>query len=343
MLQEEELKHQKMRKWIIQKGKSPRVELLNLGARIQRIWAKDRNGIEENILLSYAGPEQYERDSIFLGAVVGPVAGRIGEGHMTAAGREYALTINEGRHHLHGGDGGFGNVYWDEETGENEQEAWVRFSIQRTDGTDGYPGNVKASVTYIVEAGGDFTVEYEGESDTDTWFSPTQHMYINPSGNNKRPITEQYAEIHASEVLELDKELIPTGELLPTAGTPFELNGENPLGDHIDSAHEQIRDVAAGIDHFFILEEGKEPQASVWDEASGRRLDIITSAPGAVVYTSNGMPEQDFEAGPKEKHRGICIETQQLPVDFAHFGKPTGYLSEEKHFQSSTTFRLNTR
>ena len=343
MLQEEKLKHQTMRKWIIQKGKSPRVELLNLGARVQRIWAKDRNGVEENILLSYAGPEQYERDNIFLGAVVGPVAGRIPEGRMTAADVEHPLTTNEGRHHLHGGDGGFGNVYWEADAGEDDQQAWVRFSIHRTDGTDGYPGNVKASVTYIVEAGGDFTVEYDGESDTDTWFSPTQHMYINLSGNNKRPVTEQHAEIHASEVLELDRELIPTGKLLSTAGTPFELNGDKPLGEHINSSHDQVRDVAGGIDHFFILEEGKEPQASVWDESSGRQLDIITSAPGAVVYTSNNGPEQDFEAGPKEKHRGICIETQQLPVDFAHLGKPTAYLSAKNHFQSSTTLRMNTR
>ncbi|MDZ5784011.1 aldose epimerase family protein [Marinococcus luteus] len=343
MLQEIELKNRKMRKWVIQKGKSPRVELLNFGARIQRIWAKDGNGIEENILLSYAGPEQYELDSIFLGAVVGPVAGRIKKGLMTAEGSEHTLTTNEGRHHLHGGDSGFGNVYWEAEPGENEQQAWLRFSISRTDGTDGYPGDVKASVTYIVEAGGDFTVEYEGESDTDTWFSPTQHMYINLSGNNKRPVTEQYAEVHASDVLELDRELIPTGELLPTAGTPFELNGSKPLGEHIDSSHEQVRDVAGGIDHFFILEEGKEPQVNVWDEASGRRLDIITSAPGAVVYTSNNVPEQDFEEGPKEKHRGICIETQQMPVDFAHLGKPTAYLNAKQHFKSSTIFRLSTR
>ncbi|GEK58449.1 hypothetical protein CHL76_07595 [Marinococcus halophilus] len=343
MLQEEKLKHEKMQKWIIQKGESPRVELLNFGARIQRIWAKDRNGIEENILLSYAGPEQYERDSIFLGAVVGPVAGRIPRGRLTAAGTEYSLTANEGRHHLHGGSGGFSNVYWEAAAGENDQQAWVRFSTHRKNGTDGYPGEVEASVTYIVEAGGDFKVEYIGQSDTDTWFSPTQHMYINLSGNNQRPITEQYAKVQAEQVLELDRELIPTGKLIPTAGTPFELNGSKPLGSHIDSSHEQVLEVAGGIDHFFILKESEGPQARVWDEASGRSLDIITSAPGAVVYTSNNIPEQDFEAGPKEKHRGICIETQQLPVDFSHLGKTTAYLNAETYFQSSTTFRLNTQ
>lgn len=254
-----------------------RVSVMALGATVTSL----RFG-ERELALGYGAAADYLRGKSYIGAIVGRYANRIGGARFSIGGREYRLTANENGNQLHGGPEAFDRRVWRAEArGENA----VRFMLDSPDGENGYPGNLRAAVTYAVE-GARLRLDFEGESDADTVFGPTSHMYFNLAGGGS--VLDTALRINASGWAEADAELIPTGRILPAEGD-FDFRAPRPVG----------RD----YDHCFLLD---GPDACV-AEAGGVRLALRTDYPALQLYTGSAL------SGAHRKNQGFAIEPEFVP------------------------------
>ncbi|WP_456274662.1 aldose epimerase family protein [Bacillus sp. AK031] len=313
------------------------VEVMNYGCIITKIMAPDKNGIYENIVLGHDSLEEYIQDPYYLGAVCGRVAGRIGDGSFELDGKTYTLTKNDRNNHLHGGRRGFNKIVWDAEIiGEG-----VRFTYISPDGEEGYPGNVKISITYTLDNVNQLTIHYEADTDRKTLLTLTNHSYFNLSGNLKHNVLQHTLKIKSDRYSELNQEFIPTGELRRVKGTPFDFTTEKSLEIGAGSVHPQNVLVGNGYDHPFLLSDNHEEEIVLKDAASGRALTVETDEPGVVVYSGNSLgAEDEFRGRPSEKYLGICLETQRLPDAIHHPHFPSIVLDAGESYSSRTIYRF---
>lgn len=295
---------------------------LNFGARMYEFFAPDKNGLSENIFLSIQ-PKYLLDDPAQFGALVGPVAGRIKKGQW----KEHQFELNNGQNHLHGGSKGWWNQFWDYQVEEHEKSISVTFKL--IDTSSGYPGPIKISNTYELTTDA-IIMTTHCISDQDTIVNPTNHVYFNLSGNAKRDITSHILQINARKLLETDTELIPTGQVLPVAGTPYDFSKGNSL-------KEALIKIPAGIDDAFWLDD-KSPQIILSEQESGRRVTISGNRQAVVVFTATGLDlDLPMTFGDNmHSQAGIALETQELPdiVNHPEWGSIDLKNSEEKVFQT---------
>lgn len=314
---------------------------INYGCIITKIITPDKDGNYENIVIGYDTFNEYEKDTSFLGAAIGRVAGRIKEGSFELNGRTYNLAKNENKNHLHGGNKGFNLVVWNSEIIENEQEIGVRFSYLSPKGEEGYPGNLKVAVTYTLNNNNELSIRYSGMSDEDTPLNMTNHSYFNLSGDLKRDILNHSLRIKSDHFLELNEELLPTGEMLDVKGTAFDFTTDRLIQTGVVSDHPQNKLAGEGYDHPFLLNTHHDQEIVLKDIESGRTLTIETDEAGVVVYSGNQMKsEGEFAGVPSRKYLGICLETQGLPDAIHHPHFPSWVLEKDKEYSSVTIYKF---
>ncbi len=318
------------------------VNVLNFGGIITKMLVPDKAGNLENIVLGYADYKDYQTNPNYFGALIGPVAGRIANSQFTLDGQEYKLENNEGTHHLHGGSTGFHQVIWDVEPFEKVDAVGLVLSYNRDDGEGGYPGNVDVQVTYTLHQNNQFEISYTASTDKTTPLTLTNHSYFNLSGNLRHSLHEQHVSIDSDQFVELDEELIPTGELLPVDGSPFDFRSARPLGDGFNASTDQNRVAGKGIDHYFIFNENdKETKVTAADPVSGRKMTVQTDQPGMVMYTSNNLAEGlELQEGMSRQYLGVCFETQASPASLHHEGFPGVVLKPGEVYQTRTLFEF---
>ncbi|MFC0027642.1 aldose epimerase family protein [Neobacillus cucumis] len=313
------------------------VTAINYGCIITKIVAPDRNKNFENIVLGYDTLNEYVKDSSYLGAIAGRVAGRIKDGSFELDGTEYLLAKNDHGNHLHGGIKGFNKVFWDAEIIEDG----VRFSYKSPDGEEGYPGNLIVQVTYTLNNNNELTIEYAAQTDKKTLVTVTNHSYFNLSGNLKRDILNHTLKIQSDRFLELDSEFIPTGKSIQVEDTPFDFTSERAINTGVTSTYAQNVLVGEGYDHPFLLKTNKDKEINLKDPESGRTLTIETDEPAVVVYTGNSLPsEGEFCGITSRKYLGICLETQGLPDAVHHPHFPTVILDKGEQYSSKTVYQF---
>jgi len=288
------------------------VSCINYGARLIRLLIPDREGKGENVVLGLADAEAYGNDRASFGATVGPVAGRIAEGRWG----EVRLEQNNGAHHIHGGNRGWGQQFWDFTTEEMAEAITVTFSLESTPEKVGYPGRLQAKVRYTLDADGGLTIRMEGISrDTEeTLFNPTSHIYFNLSGEAKRPITEHTLQLACEEVLELDAEKLPTGEKRAVDGTAFDFRESTAIGA-------AIRKQPQGFDDVFLMQPDRQPQLILGDKESGRQMILSSNRSSIVLFSTTDMNEPYLVNGrPMQSHLGLAIEAQEVPDAIHHPG-----------------------
>ncbi|MCJ0929672.1 galactose mutarotase [Virgibacillus halodenitrificans] len=318
------------------------VSILNFGGIITKFIAPDKHGNKENIVLGYENLEEYAENPNYFGAVIGRVAGRIANASFELNGTSYELDTNEGKHHLHGGEHGFSHVVWHAETFSTDGAVGVKLTHESPDGEGGYPGNLRVTVTYSLTNANELVIDYEADSDQSTVLTMTNHSYFNLSGNLKETIAGHDVQIASKEIVELDKELIPTGQKLGVGETPFDFRNGRKLQDGILSAHPQNQLVGNGYDHYFIFKKDATEQVKVTESGSGRSMTISTDQPGMVMYTGNGLDEGlQLVGGSSRKHLGVCFETQASPASLEHEGFPDIRLETGETYKKKTTFRFN--
>ncbi len=321
------------------------VKLTNYGATLVWLEVPDREGERENITFGYETLEEYVNGDPYFGSVVGRYANRIANAKFTLDGVEYILTVNNPPNTLHGGPGGWHSVVWDTEIIEKEGEKpKVKFTYISTDMEEGYPGEVTAEASYTWTDLNELVIEYKCSTDKKTVLNITNHAYFNLHGAGTGNILDHELTIAASKFTPVDAYLIPTGELRPVEGTPFDFTTPHVIGDRIEDDHEQLR-LGLGYDHNFVLDNKDEPDAVVYESGSGRMIEMTTDQPGVQFYCGNFLDGLQVGHGGKvyEYRSGLCLETQHFPDSPNQPEFPSTVLEPGKPFTSKTVYKFSVR
>lgn len=315
------------------------VRFLDFGGIITEINVPDRYQQTKNVVLGFEDYADYKNNTCYLGALIGPVAGRIEGSSFTIDNHEYSLQPNSDVHHLHGGSNGFHQILWEGQTFHKKDAIGAVLTYTSKDGMDGYPGNVHVSVTYTLTNDNEFIIDYSALSDKSTVLSLTNHSYFNLSGDEGTTIENHYVQIDSDSFLEVDHDLIATGRKLSVLNTPFDFQNGRTLADGIESSFPQNVIVRGGYDHYFLFNRKEAHDIVVHDEISGRKLMIQSNQPGVVMYTSNSLEEGlNLSKGLSKRHMGVCFETQASPASLHHDGFPTVKLKANVHYEKRTVY-----
>jgi aldose 1-epimerase len=321
------------------------VRAITYGGIITSLRVPDRAGTMADVVHGFDSIEGYLKGHPYFGSIVGRYGNRIARGQFSLGGQTYTLAVNNGPNHLHGGLKGFDKAVWQGEPLPNG--TGVAFSRTSPDGEEGYPGNLKARVTYTLSDANELSIAYEATTDKPTPVNLTQHTYFNLAGHDSGDILGHELTIHADRYTPVDSTLIPTGELAPVAGTPFDFRKGERVGARINTAHEQLKH-AGGYDHNFVLNrtgDGLQPAARLVDPKSGRTLEVSTSEPGLQFYSGNFLDGRLTGKGDVVyAHRsGLCLETQHFPDSPNKPGFPSTILNPGETYRTSTVFRFGVR
>ena len=313
-------------------------EIMDYGATTHAIVVPDRDGRLTDVILGYETAQGYEKGDLFFGATVGRHANRIGKGCFTLNGTTYQLERNDGENHLHGGYSGFHQrMFRAEICGET-----LKLSLVSPDGDQGYPGELKLTVSFSFADNG-LDIRYEAECDKDTVVNLTNHSYFDLSGG-VNPMG-QMLKIRSAAVTENDAGTLPTGNLLPVRGTPFDFTEEKPVGRDLEQDHIQLKN-CGGYDHNFVLNKGGlfEPCALLTSPETGIAMETFTDMPGLQLYSGNCIKPTTGKGGRIYGPRAaICLESQFFPNAMAvpAFQKPI--LRAGERYAHRTCYRFFVR
>jgi aldose 1-epimerase len=320
--------------------KSDAIELkvITYGARIIALDSKDCDGNMADIALGYNTLDEYAKNKeFFFGLVPGRYANRIARGKFTLDGKPHQITLNDGVNTLHGGVEGFGKRNWT----AKEIPNGVEFTLVSPDGDQGYPGTLTAHVRYTL-LGATVRIDYSATTDKATVVNLTNHAYFNLSGEGNASILSEKLTLDADKYTPVDATLIPTGELAPVAGTPFDFTHPTAIGERIGATNDQLK-LGGGYDHNWIVRgtPGQlRPAAKVYDPASGRTLSVLTTEPGIQFYAGNFLDGSVKGKSGKlyPKRSAFCLETQHFPDSPNHPSFPSTELKPGQTYHSTTEF-----
>ncbi|HEY6092970.1 MAG TPA: aldose epimerase family protein [Gemmatimonadales bacterium] len=324
------------------------IRAMTYGAIITAIYTPDRNGRRDDIVLGFDSVAGYLSGSPYFGAVVGRYANRIAGGHFTLDGVTYTLARNNGPNSLHGGLRGFDKVLWSAEPVRSDNAVGVRLRYTSPDGEEGYPGTLQVQVTYTLTAHDELIVDYDATTDKATPLNLSQHTYWNLHGHGQGDILDHVLSLDASRYTPVDSTLIPTGEIAPVAGTPFDFRTPAAVGARIDAANEQLG-FGHGYDHNWVLDQPRpgilSHAARLVDPVSGRAIDVSTTEPGIQFYAGNFLDGTiKGKGGQVYGHRGaLCLETQHFPDSPNHPNFPPTILRPGQRYQSRTIVTFSRR
>jgi aldose 1-epimerase len=320
------------------------MDVTGYGGAILSLWTPDREGRLGDVVLGFDRLADYVADRAYFGALIGRFANRIRNGRFRLDGREYALPVNDGNNHLHGGPGGFHKVVWNAEPFQENGTVGIRLGRVSPDGEQGYPGNLDVSVTYRLTLEGALVIDYAAESDQPTPVSMTHHGYFNLSGDPARDVLGHELELHADRFTPVDSGLIPTGELAPVAGTPFDFRRPATIGARIGDPDPRLVQ-AGGYDHNFVIANGDAPlapAARVHEPVSGRVLELFTTEPGMQFYSGNYLDGSAVGKGgqPYGYRCGFCLEPQKFPDSPNQPAFPGCIVRPGERYTSRTVYRF---
>jgi galactose mutarotase len=318
------------------------VRTMTYGGIIVSLKVPDRSGHLGDVVLGYDSLAGYLKSSPYFGAIIGRYGNRIGHARFTLDGTTYRLPANDGANTLHGGTVGFDKVVWDAEPFWGDSGVGVVFTHTSPDGDQGFPGNLAVQVTYTLTNRNALEVDYRAKTDKPTPVNLTQHSYFDLAGAGTGDILSHVLWINADRYTPVDSALIPTGELAPVAGTPFDFRTPTAIGARIGEANEQLRR-AGGYDHNFVLNRtgpGLVHAVRVVEPTSGRTLDVYTTQPGLQFYSGNFLDGTiTGKGGHVYGHRfGFCLETQHFPDSPNEPDFPSTILRPGEEYSSRTVF-----
>ncbi|MHB1794078.1 MAG: aldose epimerase family protein [Acidobacteriaceae bacterium] len=321
-----------------------KARVMTYGARLVSLEVPDRNGKVADVVLGYDSLASYLSDrKTYFGAIVGRYGNRIGHGTFVLDGKRYEVPKNNGDNSLHGGTVGFDKRVWT----AHEIPHGVELTLISKNGDQGYPGTLTSHVRYTLSAHA-LKIEYSATTDADTVLNLTNHSYFNLAGEGEGDILDNVLTIPADHYTPVNAGLIPTGELAPVAGTPFDFRTPTAIGKRIDQDNEQLK-FARGYDHNFVLGPSTDGQsmhqaAHVLDPKSGRTMTVTTTQPGVQFYSGNFL---DGTAHGKhghvyEKRASLCLETQHFPDSPNQPTFPSTELKPGQTFHSVTEYIFST-
>ncbi len=324
-------------------------KVMTYGAIITEIDAPDRQGKSADVTLGFDDLGGYLAGHPYFGATVGRVANRIARGKFTLDGKDYTLAVNNGPNALHGGKKGFDKVVWTAEDVSASSGPSVRMTYVSKDGEEGYPGTLKASVTFSVTEKAELRIDYSATADRDTPVNLTNHSYFNLAGPASGSILGHELTLEADRYTPVDDTLIPTGKIEAVLGTPLDFTKPTAIGARID----QLKGDPGGYDHNFVLNSdrfdasrtGPILAARVHEPTSGRVMEVFTTEPGVQFYSGNFLDGTVKGKGgvAYRKHQGLCLEAQHFPDSVHHANFPSIILKPGATYTQTTIYKFSAR
>jgi len=316
--------------------------IMTYGGVVVSLKTPDRSGKLADVVLGFDGLEGYAKGCPYFGAIVGRYGNRIGGAKFTLDGKTYTLAANNGPNHLHGGLVGFDKKVWSVKSADDSS---VVLALVSPDGEEGYPGTLSVTVTYTVTDANELKIHYEATTDKPTVCNLTNHSYFNLKDAGASPILDHEILINADRFTPVDATLIPTGELRPVEGTPFDFRAAHKIGERIEADNEQLR-FGGGYDHNFVLNrtgDGLEPAARVTEPVTGRVMEVLTTEPGVQFYTGNFLDGTLTGKGgvAYQKRSAFCLETQHFPDSPNKPSFPSVTLRPGEKYDTTTVYRFS--
>jgi aldose 1-epimerase len=311
------------------------VELLSLGAIVHRLTAPSARGLVEAVA-GYSALQGYEADTGYFGAIVGRCANRIGDARFRLDGETVNVSPNEGVNCLHGGVLGFNKRLWSIESPDPARPRAV-FTYVSADGEEGFPGEVRVRAHYELTAEDTLCIAYEAAADRPTPVNLSQHIYFNLSGWDPAggdDILDHVLQIAGSAITPVRSDLIPTGDLLPVANTPFDLRRGRPIGEALAEPHPQLA-IPGGFDMNWALDPVDGPALTLTSPKTGLRLTIETDQVGMQVYSGQALP------APLAKHAALALEPQGFPDAVNHPNFPSVILLPGQTYRHRSVYRFD--
>jgi aldose 1-epimerase len=332
-------------RWTITNTGGASVAIISYGATIVSLNVPDRDGKLGDVELGFDQLDSYLTKSPFFGATVGRYGNRIGGARFSLNGVEYRLPANNGKNTLHGGRRGFDKRVWD---GMPIDDHTIELTYVSKDGEEGFPGNLTAHVQFSLSDANVLHIDYAATTDKDTVINLTNHSYFNLAGAGNGNVLKHQLTIDAEQITPGDAGLIPTGELAPVDGGPYDFRTPHEIGERIESDDPQMR-AGQGYDMNFVLKQrdegGLHHAATAYEPTSGRVMEVWTTEPGVQLYTSNGMDGSLIGKGGKvyPRYGAFCLETQHFPDSPNKPSFPSTKLKAGDTFHSTTEYRFSTK
>jgi aldose 1-epimerase len=314
------------------------VKITNYGGIVTSIHTPDQDGNLDNVVLGFESLDKYLEGTPYFGAIIGRYGNRIEDGTFSIDGTEYELATNDGNNHLHGGEQGFDKVLWHAHTADGA----LVLNYLSEDGEEGYPGNLKVTVTYTLTQDNALKIDYKANTDKATPVNLTNHSYFNLSGHPDSTILDHGLTINADQYTPVDDELIPTGELAEVEGTPFDFTNPHAIGERIDQ-------VKGGYDHNWVLNRSEDNSlfhaATLYHSESGREMKVLTTEPGIQFYSGNFLDGslEGPDGTPFVQHSALCLETQHFPNSPNEPDFPSTILDPNETYNTTTVYQFSVR
>jgi len=329
--------------YILKNKNNMTLAITNYGGRLVSIIVPDKNGKPTDVALGHDSIQAYQKpnDNCF-GALIGRFGNRIAKGEFTLGSITYHLDHNNGVNTLHSGFTGFQTRVF---TAKQLSARQLQLHYLAKDGEGGFPGNLSVTVVYTLTDDNAIKIEYTAITDKPTVVNLTNHTYFNLNGAGNKTITDNLLKIDADSSLPVDSTGIPTGQLEPVKGTPFDFTSFKLVGADINKDDIQLKR-GHGYDKNFVLDKHdlSQPVATVKSTITGITMDVYTTEPGLQLYTGNFLNPKLHDGkegdvyGPRS---ALCLETQHFPDSPNEPSFPSTVLRPGQSYHTITIYKFS--
>lgn len=319
-------------------------KITNYGGIVMALHVPDKAGQLADVVLGFDQVADYLNPHPYFGALVGRYANRIAQGKFSLNGVEYQLAQNQPPNSLHGGLKGFDKVIWQTQLFDTTSGPALELTYLSQDGEEGYPGNLSVKVVYTLTHQNELRLDYWASTDKDTMLNLSHHSYFNLAGAGVGDILDHQLTLRAARFLPVDETQIPTGELRPVAGSPFDFTQPTRIGWRIRQPDDQLK-IGQGYDHSWALDSSDGSlalAARVSEPSSGRVMEVWTTEPGVQFYCGNFLDGSIIGkmGKPYRQYAGFCLETQHFPDSPNQVHFPSTVLKAGQTYTSTTVYKF---
>lgn len=330
----------------LRNDKGAEATITNYGGIVVTLLVPDKDGKKVDVVMGYDNVEGYVAKTPYFGALIGRYGNRIAKGQFALEGQTYQLPLNDGANTLHGGTKGFDKVVWQGKPVESKKGAALELTYHSKDGEQGYPGNLDVVATYTLTEDNALRLDFTAKTDKPTVVNLTHHSYFNLSGGGT--ILDHVLKINADKTTPVDKGLIPTGEIVPVKGTPFDFRKPTAIGARIDDP-DTVLQYGPGYDHNWVVNQKKPGElcqhAVVRSPKTGIVMEVLSTEPAVQFYAGNfldgtitGKYGQVYQ-----KRSGFCLEPQHFPDSPNHANFPNTVLRPGETYTNTIIYKFSTK